>query len=344
MRVFEAFAGMGAWGKALTRLGIPHEVVGFSEIDNYAIKAYCTLHGISPSLNYGDIRGIEKPPQIDLLCASPPCQSWSAGGRQDGADDDRGKLFYDTLRLAHLTQPKYICIENVRGLTFKKFEADLTYILTYLECLGYNVYHKVLCAADFGVPQMRQRLFIICIRKDCDDALFSFPEPYPLTVKLSDLLEPEVDEKYYEPSCRRVEWKENPSGGFPKLSCLGYFDGRNSQSSRIYADHTACTMTALGGGGGVKTGFYAVACNRKDRSGKLFPNRRIRRLTPLEVFRVMDFDDEDCFKLREIGISDARLYRLGGNSIVVNVVYEIFKKLFGKESQNENNSENQQNV
>lgn len=368
MRVFEAFAGIGAWGKALTRLGIPHEIVGFSEINKYAIQAYCALHGISPELNYGDIRDITNPPEIDLLCASPPCQSWSSGGRQEGADDERGQLFFDTLDFVKLTRPKYICFENVKGITQKKHTKSLNRIRNKLMLCGYNLYEKVLCAADYGVPQMRQRLFIVCIRQDCDDGLFSFPEPYPLTTKLSDLLEPEVDEKYFERSDRYIQWKEKVTGDFPKLSCLGYFDGRNSQSSRIYADHTACTLTALGGGGGVKTGYYAVSCDRKNGVGKpidiaytltssdcglnrnqtqnavLYDDWRIRRLTPLEVLRVMDFDDADYHLLRGIGTSDAQFYRLGGNSICVNVICEIFKNLFKTEVQHENNDKNQPDI
>ncbi|MCL2837621.1 MAG: DNA cytosine methyltransferase [Oscillospiraceae bacterium] len=318
MNVLELFGGIGAWSKALARLNIPHNLVGFFEIDKYAAQAYCAIHGEPISKCLGDIRYIEadKLPKVDVIFASPPCQSFSVAGKQSGMSDERGKLFLDTLRIIEQTKPKVCLIENVKGLTFKKFEAELAYILSYLDGLSYNVYTQILDAKDYGIPQSRKRVFFVCIRKDLDSGTFEFPAPQPLEFFLADLLEADVDEKYYISGKHLIYWNESRKRDYPidKLSCIGYVNNIKSQGYRIYDNNMACCLSSGAGGMGGITGLYVQG-------------DRVRKLTPLECMRLMAFDDADYENLRAIGISDAQLYKLCGNSIVVSVIEAIFKNL-----------------
>jgi DNA (cytosine-5)-methyltransferase 1 len=344
LNIFEAFAGIGSWHRAFERCKIPHDIVGFSEIDPYAIKAYCAIHGEPESKSYGDIAKIDEFTEpIDVICASPPCQSYSAAGKHLGTADPRGQLFFETLRVVDIAKPKIVLIENVKGLTAKRFADTLSDIIASLESMGYNVYTKVLNSKDFGIPQSRARLFFVCILREIDDGSFEFPEPIPLTITLRDLLDKNVPEKYFINDDYFIKWKDsferdikrsfsgldrdvavcqlarqysNSRGNFvtDKLQCIGLISGRNSQGTRVYADNISCTLSALGGGLAAKTGAY-------------IDNNRIRKLTPKECLRLMDFEDEDYERLCEIQLSDSQIYRRAGNAIVVGVVCAILEKL-----------------
>ena len=205
MKILSLFSGIGAFEKALDNLGIDYELVGFSEIDKYATKSYCAIHNVDESMNLGDITKIDEkalPKDIDLITYGFPCQDISLAGKQQGlfnADgtQTRSGLFFDALRIIEETQPKVAIAENVKNLTGKKFKIQFEIVLKMLEAAGYNNYWKVLNAKDFGIPQNRERVFIISIRKDIDTGLFKFPEGFPLQLRLKDMLEDEVDEKYY---------------------------------------------------------------------------------------------------------------------------------------------------
>ena len=199
LKVGSCFTGIGAWEKALIRLGIEFELMFFSEIDKYAIKSYCAIHNESESKNLGDITkvDVEKVPDIDLFVYSPPCQAFSVAGRQEGFNDKRGILFFDSLKIIEAKRPKICCMENVKGLTTKKFKNEFASMLESLEELGYNNYYQVLNAKHYGIPQNRERIFIISIRKDVDDCNFQFPEPFDNGLRLKDFLETDVNKKYY---------------------------------------------------------------------------------------------------------------------------------------------------
>ena len=156
------------------------------------------------SKNYGDIMAVDRLPKCDLLTFSFPCQSISVAGKQHGivAGETRSGLVYEIIRLLETAKendelPKYLLLENVKALTSKKFIGDFNNLNTILDDIGYNVYWKVLNAKDFGVPQNRERTFGIYIRKDIDKCNFEFPKPYELKLRLKDVLEDEVSEKYY---------------------------------------------------------------------------------------------------------------------------------------------------
>ena len=196
LRVFEAFSGYGSQSIALRNLGIEHEVVAISEIDKYAIKAYEAIHG--PTLNLGDISKIDVNdiPQHDLFTYSFPCQDLSVAGKQKGlGEGTRSGLLYECEKVIEHCRPKYLLLENVKNLVGKKFKADFDKWLEYLEGLGYTNYWKVLNAKNYGVPQNRERVFVVSILGEHEP--FEWPTPIPLDKCVADILEEQVDEKYY---------------------------------------------------------------------------------------------------------------------------------------------------
>lgn len=198
LRVFESFAGIGTQRMALERAGIDHEVVGICEIDKYAINSYQAIHG--DINNYGDISKINPKdlPDFDLFTYSFPCVDLSMAGKQKGFEKGSGtrsSLLWECEKIIEAKRPKYLLMENVKALTFKKNEVGYYKWLNILTSLGYTNYSKVLNAKDYGVPQNRERVFCISILDD--DQGFEFPEKQVLTTRLKDVLEDKVDEKYY---------------------------------------------------------------------------------------------------------------------------------------------------
>ena len=196
LRVFEAFAGYGSQSIALRNLGIEYEVVAISEIDKYAIKAYEAIHG--PTNNLGDICKINPSdiPDHDLFTYSFPCQDLSVAGKQAGlGKGTRSGLLYECEKIIEAKKPKYLLLENVKNLVGKKFKPEFDKWLEYLESLGYTNYWKVLNAKDYGVPQNRERVFVVSILGEHEP--YEFTDKIPLDKCISDILENEVDEKYY---------------------------------------------------------------------------------------------------------------------------------------------------
>ncbi len=201
LKVITLFTGIGAQEAALKRLGLDFEMVGISKIDKYAIQSYEAING--SVRNYGNITQIERLDYADLWTYSFPCQDLSFAGKQRGiSEETRSGLLLHVERLLtesvlYGTQPKYLLLENVKALVSKKFMPDFQRWLDKLEQLGYNNYWQVLNAKDYGIPQNRERVFVISIRKDIDTKGYKFPSPIPLEKRLKDMLEPCVDEKYY---------------------------------------------------------------------------------------------------------------------------------------------------
>lgn len=205
IKILSLFSGIGAFEKAFDHLGIPYELVGYCEIDKYASKSYSAIHGVPETMNLGDITKVDEkalPKDIDLITYGFPCQDISLAGKQKGLFNEDGTqtrsgLFFEAFRIIEETQPRVAIAENVKNLVGKKFNAQFQVVLASLEAAGYNNYYKVQNAKDFGVPQNRERVFIVSIRKDIDDGTFRFHEGFPLKILLKDVLEDEVDEKYY---------------------------------------------------------------------------------------------------------------------------------------------------
>lgn len=249
LRVLELFAGIGACSKALERLGIEHEIVDAVEIDKYAIKSFNAIHGTN--FEPQDITKWDKDIDVDFIIHGSPCQDFSVAGLGKGGDKGSGtrsSLMYETLRIVEKLKPKYVIWENVKNLLSKKHRHNFDAYLEAMEGLGYHSKYKVLNAKDYGIPQNRERVFTVSVRKEEELARneticlnskggrngieglqpsrkdriydtngvaatiatsdfynpyykieqgFTFPEPMPLEKKLKDMLEDEVDEKYY---------------------------------------------------------------------------------------------------------------------------------------------------
>jgi DNA (cytosine-5-)-methyltransferase len=200
LKLLSLFTGIGAFEKALERLNIDYELVGFSEIDKFAIKSYCAIHNVPENKNLGDITkiNIDKIPDFDLLTWGFPCQDISIAGRMEGIKKGtRSGLYYEGYKILKAKRPGISIIENVKNLTSKRFKEQFETILKDIEELGYNNYWQVLNAKNYSVPQNRERIFIVSIRKDIDKNNFVFPSSVELKLKLKDLLEDTVDDKFY---------------------------------------------------------------------------------------------------------------------------------------------------
>lgn len=447
--------------------------------------------------NLGDISAIDydKIEDFDLMNMSFPCTDISGAGKQKGMKNNDGTptrsgLYVYSIKAVRSKKPKYVMIENVKALIQKKFIDDFYSIIEELEGIGYNCYYPkkdneqptCLNAKDFGVPQNRERIFVICIRKDIDNTKFEFPKGFDSGIRLKDVLEESVDEKYYlsqeiqdrfklngktdedrnelnvvgssAPECRTIGQRDITYGTNGIMSTLtatdykqpkqivdrigGVFDsekqkhqagsvynkeniaptidtmqggyrqplvtedifidkkgrvqeferkenyiqwdtskkGHNSQQDRaFYEEGNLGTIPAtntsdkvnvmidlkntdkpnlIGGIGEINFGKQFRQGNRVydensvgmclmsqpvgNSGGNSYlygdinkinkPNFRIRKLTPKECWRLMGFSDEHFEKAKSIGISDSSLYKQAGNSIVVNVLYYIFKNLF----------------
>ena len=344
IRVFEAFAGYGSQSIALRNLGIDYEVVAISEIDKYAIQAYEAIHG--PTNNLGDICKIDPKdiPQHDLFTYSFPCQDLSVAGKQAGlGEGTRSGLLYECEKIIEYCRPKYLLLENVKNLVGKKFKANFDKWLEYLEGLGYTNYWKVLNAKEYGVPQNRERVFVVSILGEHEP--YKFADKIPLDKCIADILEDEVDEKYYlsekiqkrfkitnqnkniigttKPDFRTIGQRDlvyNKNGIMGALVATDYkqpkqiiCEQRSDEGLRFFKDNICGTIRTINSGGDkrvIEEGF------------------RIRKLTPRECFRLMGMRDDDIDKIQEAGISNTQQYKLAGNSIVVDVLEAIFKNLF----------------
>ena len=197
IRILELFGGIGACSKALERLGIDYEIADYVEIDKYAVASFNAIH--NTNFEPQDICTWNKDIKVDLIMHGSPCQDFSLAGKQAGGDKDSGtrsSLMYETIRIVDKLKPKYVIWENVKNLLSKKHRHNFDAYLETMEKLGYISYYQVLNAKDYGIPQNRERVFTISIRKDINK-VFTFPQKQELKLKLKDMLEDEVDEKYY---------------------------------------------------------------------------------------------------------------------------------------------------
>lgn len=339
IKVFEAFSGVGAQRMALRNLGLKHEVVAIAEIDKYALKSYEAIHGDCP--NVGDISklNVEDIPDHDLFTYSFPCQDISIAGNQRGLDEGtetRSSLLWECKKIIEGKKPKYLLMENVKNLVGKKHRHNFDKWLEYLQDLGYTNYWEVLNAKDYNVPQNRERVFVVSILGE--HSSYEFPKAIPLEKVVRDIIDDEVDEKYYSNKPFKFVNKGKVKAEF--------LEGNFDQGKRIHGlDTYFQTLGAAERGTNnilvenKKTVDFSQANHlsggelRKHlvRQGiKRTTDYRVRKLTPKECWRLMGFCDEDFNKAKAAGVSDTQLCKQAGNSIVVPVLEGIFEQLFKK--------------
>lgn len=276
IKILSLFSGIGAFERACCRIGLDWELVNYCEIDRWASLSYSMVNQCSESLNLRDVRTVTaetvRDQHVDLITYGFPCQDISIAGKQQGFVNDCGEstrsgLFFEALRIIKELRPRYAIAENVKALTSTKFKTEFATVLSSLEEAGYNNYWSVLNAKDYGIPQNRERVFIVSIRSDVDEGDFQFPDKEPLVLRLRDMLEPaeSVDEKYYLSTEREgvrrliaeLESRYNiPAavkiGGAPVLCQIGNIakdPNREHIQDRIYdPSGLAPTLNTVGGG------------------------------------------------------------------------------------------------
>jgi DNA (cytosine-5)-methyltransferase 1 len=296
----DLFAGIGGMRIAFEKVG--GECVFSSEWDKFAQQTYAANFGDTP---HGDITQVElsEVPRHDILIGGFPCQPFSHAGLKRGFEDTRGTLFFDVARIIDHRKPAMFLLENVKGFTTHDKGRTMAVVKETLEELGYNVFHKVLNAKDFGVPQNRERVFIVAINKKKMGSIgFEYPAPKKVETKLGDILDAKVDEKYtisnklWTGHKRRLKEHRAKGNGF------GYslFNTKSPYTSTISARY-------------YKDGSE-ILIEQKDANP--------RKLTPREAARLQGFPEK--FK---IPVSDNQAYKQFGNSVAVPVIHAIAKNM-----------------
>ncbi|MFI3327011.1 MAG: DNA cytosine methyltransferase [Clostridia bacterium] len=306
-KFIDLFCGIGGFHLALASFGA--KCVFASDINQRTQKVYENNFNILP---FGDLRNIKNIdiPKHDILCAGFPCQPFSISGNQEGLDHESGKLFYEIIRIAKFHQPKVIFLENVKNLRNHDQGNTLNTILSELNKVNYDVFFEVLNASDFGVPQARKRIYIVCFRKDLKVTNFNFPAILENTVSLDSVLLPINDNALViEQKYELLDGLNIKSLDRRKLIRIGK-TGLGRQGERIYSPlGQAVTLSSQGGGPAGKTGMYLIDGN-------------IRKLHKRECARVMGFPDS--FILPD---STAECYKQFGNSVVVDVLQKILNNI-----------------
>ena len=323
LRVLSLFSGIGAFEMALRNIEIDYELVNFCENDKYAIKAYCAIHDVDENLNLGDITKVNiktLPKDIDLITHGSPCQDFSVAGLQRGGDEGsktRSSLIWNTVEIIKHCKPKYVIWENVKNVLSKKHKHNFDKYLKTLELLGYTNYWKVLNAKDYGVPQNRERVFVVSILGEHKP--YEFPNPIKLEKRLKDILEIEIDDKYYlsEKVQKRFKQTKSDNGENSIIGTTAPEFRTIGQRDLVYSKE------------GIMGTLVATDYKQpKQILETIQGDTSIRKLTPRECFRLMGLNDKDIDKIQMTKISDTQQYKLAGNSIVVPVLEEIFKNLF----------------
>ena len=337
LKIFTAFSGYDSQLLALRDMGVPFDCVGWSEIDPWAIKAHNVLFPELAGKNFGDIQRIEwtNVPSFDMFTYSFPCQDISINGKMKGLDEHSGTrsaLLWECKRAIEHKRPRFLLMENVVALISTKFIASFEKWEKWLRKQGYINYTEILNAKHFGIPQNRERVFMVSV---LDGGWFVFPPPKPLSNRLVDFLEQNVSDKYYlsEKASDYVLKGLNRFTGIdePVCRCLMC---KNYQSLR--GSFVTDRLIQIGSphryhNGFSKKGIWPTILTGtgENYSPKIWnENNRIRRLTPSECLRLMGLSESDIVILCNAGISDTQLYKLAGNSIVKHVLMAILSELF----------------
>ena len=304
-KFIDLFSGIGGIRLPFQELG--GECVFSSEIDKFAKQTYQAYYDDLPA---GDITQIvpSEIPNFDVLLAGFPCQPFSQAGQRKGFDDTRGTMFFYIEEIIRTKKPRAFLLENVKGLKGHDKGNTFKVICKHLNDLGYQIHHQILAAKDFGLPQNRERIYIVGFLEEDAYNKFHFPEPLNIATKVGDILEKNVAEKYtisdrlWEGHQRRKLEHARKGNGF------GY---------SMVDENSAYTNTIS-------------ARYNKDGSEILISqgeNKNPRKLTPIEAARLQGFPDELVIKAREAGVSDAQLYKQFGNSVAVSVIRAIAQNM-----------------
>ncbi len=354
---FDFFSGIGGFKIGLERAGF--KCVGFCDNDKNAVKLYRTFFKTDKELFFNDITTINTKdlPDFDILCAGFPCQSFSIAGKRRGFEDTRGTMFFEVARILQDKRPRYFILENVKGLLNHNGGKTFQTILKILSDIGYQVQWQLLNSKFFGVPQNRERVYIVgYYGNECTGKIFPVSNPDKQNYTKNELKQ--ISETSCNPQGRRVYTTNGIS------PCITASHG--NLASFIYKPRydkyteSNCVKTLTVGGdtpliklrNGTKNGYDTAGPgdginlafpNSKTRRGRVgkgcsqtldtncnmgtLDGFRIRRLTPLECFRLQGFPDEMFFVAKSLGLADTHLYKMAGNAVTVNVIEAVAKRL-----------------
>jgi DNA (cytosine-5)-methyltransferase 1 len=377
LKVGSDFSGVGAFNQALMRLGVDYEELFACDMDKFARQTFIHNYG-EPKYYPENVYDREIPSEsLDIYMTSPPCQAFSMAGHRLGKEDLRGILFFNSHKFIEINKPRFFIFENVKGLlsedggkTFSEWVNMLggksvngvPVLFPYDESVPYHLYWQVINAKHHGVPQNRERVFLIGIRDDADNK-FQFPKEEHLTKRLKDVLEENVDDKYFlsekmingfilhnenhnkkgtgftfEPkdendiaNCIRANAALCPTDNTLKIksaTSTGYEEAADGDSINLQNPNSETRRGRVGKevAQTLDTGCHQAViyneCKSNKQADSILDLFKIRRLTPRECFRLMDFPDTFTWS-----VSDSQAYKQAGNSIVVNVIYKILKQL-----------------
>ena len=326
MKFLDLFAGIGGFRLGMESAG--HECVGFCEIDKFARKSYKAIHDTKGEIELHDIttvsdESIRRIGRVDAICGGFPCQAFSIAGNRRGFEDTRGTLFFEICRFASILRPKYLFLENVKGLLNHENGITFETIITTLDELGYDVEWQVLNSKDFGVPQNRERVFIIGhLRGQRTRNIFpigrntkqvdELPRENITTNTLTARYTADGNGSYIiESEQKKIRIKEATSQGFAEAE-IGdsvNLSHPNSKTRRGRIGKQIANTLLTG-----------------ESQGVVEPDFRIRKLTPRECWRLQGFPDWAFDKAQEVN-SNSQLYKQAGNSVTVSVIAAIAKEL-----------------
>lgn len=330
LKVFTAFSGYDSQCLALDRCRINYDLVGWSEIEKYAIMAHNALFPQYANRNYGDISKIDwkTVPDFDLFTYSFPCQDLSKAGRLRGLDmgsGTRSSLLWECQRAIEEKMPKYLLMENVPNLVSKRFIGIFNEWTKYLQSIGYRSYSAVLNAKNYGIPQNRERVYCVSILDEADDVYY-FPDELPLKKTFIDMVDDSADESYYLTKERiekatftitkegNIRIPQATEKGYKEVRPGGVFDASYPSSTtrrgRVQDEGSVCP----------------TICAHQSET-LYYDGTRIRKLTERECYRLMGLTDTEIDKIKDAGVPKVWQYRTAGNSIVVDVLVAIFSHL-----------------
>ena len=328
MNFLDLFAGIGGFRLGMERAG--HTCVGYCEIDKFARMSYQAIHNTNGEIDYKDITEVTNEEfrklkgTVDVICGGFPCQAFSIAGKQLGFEDVRGTLFYEIARAAKEIKPRYLFLENVRNLLSHDKGKTFTTMLTILDELGYDAEWQVLNSKNFGVPQNRERVFIIGhLRGECTSSVFPIRDN---TKKINEL-----PRKRITTNTLTARYTATGNGSYvienkPKKVVLvkeatkqGYAVANIGDSINLSHPNSKTRRGRVGKN-------IANTLLTSDEQGVVLSDYKIRKLTPRECWRLQGFPDWAFDKAQKVN-SNSQLYKQAGNSVTVNVIEEIAKRL-----------------
>lgn len=309
IRLFDTFAGYGGAHFGLKKAGLPHESVGFSEIDEFADKIYRLNH---PNVeNFGDITKINEKilPDFDLFTGGFPCQPFSMAGKNLGELDTRGTLFYDIIRICEYKQPRNILLENVKSITFKQHKDTFKKIISELTRIGYNVEFEILNSKDYGVPQNRERVWIFATKNEIPFGWKLAPQKRVLKGYFKDFLDQYVEPHHYlsEKQINHLIKKHNVDLNVDEPSCLDIYN------KKVRNDGISITLT--------EPHHNTLRVVEVPKNGKFV----VRKLTEFEHFRLMGFEDGE---INFGDLSYSQLCKRAGNGWDINIASLLFERIY----------------